>query len=156
MRELTTDEEELRSYRDPSLVKQNSEKWHEIRSIRLGASDAPKACGCSPYATPEQLLTAKREQCLGSRPSPTAAQQRGLANEDSIVEEFLQLYNQACRGPEEQVIAHQTGIWISPQHPHLAASPDRILTNEAGSVVALLVAVVLLGQPHSLLMHALV
>lgn len=144
LRQLNVDQEELKALRNPQLCPQGSEVWLDARKLRLGPSEVAQAIGCSPYGkTPKDLIAVKQSDCT---PQPTAAQQYGIRHEQEAVDEFLQLFNSTYQqlfrdtGDQhynQQVVAETTGVWISPDQPHLCASPDRILRFEDGCVMLL-------------------
>ena len=102
-------------------LSQNDDGWFAARKNRLTASDAAQALGLSPYGTAEQLVARK---CSSTRQPATAAQQRGLDAESRLVNQYIQAQQQATGAPWT---ALETGLWVHPEKPHLAASPDRIL-----------------------------
>ncbi len=71
---------------------QGSKEWHEYRSCRIGASDAPIIMGLSTYCTPSLLY--KRKKGLAPPQKPTFAMQKGTDLEPVVrkdVQDFFHL-----------------------------------------------------------------
>jgi hypothetical protein len=124
------------------LLVQGSPEWDGARLCRLTASVAAQAIGCLPFATADQLI---KRKCSSERPPPTEAQLRGIESEPHIVQEYLA--QQQIRGVS--FTEWTPGLFVHPQEPWLAASPDRVLQQADGSIR--LLEVKNLSQNHSAL-----
>ena len=133
LKQLCSDPVQLAQYRSPTVCPQRGQVWRGLRNDLLGASEAAQATGVCPYGkTPGDLIAAK---CSRAVAQPTAAQQRGIRNEQQAVDRFLQTYKSTFKSV---LSAKETGLWIYSGWPHLCASPDRLLLNSDGLCEALL------------------
>jgi YqaJ-like viral recombinase domain len=123
--ELAASHKELRE------ASQTSDLWRSGRRYRITASIVPHVLGVTnPYNKNSKSVV--EDKCrVGPSIPPSAAQARGLANEASIVAEFMAVMA-AAGSPVAR--ADETGLWVHPSSPWLAASPDRIITLENGQV----------------------
>lgn len=95
-------------------VEQGSQDWHDLRSIKIGASDAPIIMGDSPWTTKETLY--KRKMGLEGPQFVTQAMRRGIELEPEV----------RSMVSKEIGIELKPAVFVSDKHPWLMASVDGI------------------------------
>ena len=94
---------------------QGSKKWFEARKGKITASLAPALLGYVYFTPPDQAI----QIVLGNITiAENQHMARGIKLEPVAANAFVKIWN----GRVEE-----TGLWIHPQYPWLAASPDRLL-----------------------------
>lgn len=88
----------------------STEAWLRDRPLGLGASEAPKVLGLSPYGGPWSVWARK---CLPFEYSaPTAAQARGHREEARILEDYAHLTGHRVEGPLGEVVITGPRSWM--------------------------------------------
>ena len=94
------------------------ESWLRSRPKGLGASEAPKVLGLSPYGGPWSVWARK---CLPFEYSaPTATQQRGHREEARILEDYAALTGHRVEGPLGHLV-------ITGPRPWMRETPDSLI-----------------------------
>lgn len=103
--------------------------WHARRASAIGASEVAALFGLSPFGGPVDVFLAKitPPEHLAARPD-TPAQRRGHRLEAYLADEAAARFGWTLATAPGQ---------RHPVHGFLAASPDRLLLDEAGNVAAL-------------------
>lgn len=94
----------------------NDPAWIEARRTFIGASDAPAVLGISPWATPLDVWANKLN--VGEQFAGNLSTDMGHALEDLIAREWQ------ARNPGRFLVNSKRTV-RHPDHPHIAASPDR-------------------------------
>ncbi len=102
--------------------------WHEARRTFIGASDAPAVLGISPWATPLDVWASKLN--IGDQFQGNLSTDMGHALEDLIADKWAE-HHLGETGIEVGVINPKATI-RHPDHPHIAASVDREVTQDGG------------------------
>jgi putative phage-type endonuclease len=104
-------------------AKQNTPEWLRERGKYMGSSDAPAALGMSRWRDPVEVAREKKKTRTGDvHPQPeTDAQRRGHVLEPVVA----RLYELAT----DAVLSECDSV-VHPDHPWMAASPDRAVVND--------------------------
>ena len=105
-------EKETREQRD-------SLKWFQMRRFRLKASHFGEICRRKDTTRPDALVL----RLLGAngQQKDTTPMAWGRSNKSLALEQYKQ--TKLASGHENMVVT-QSGLWVSPDHPFLGASPD--------------------------------
>ncbi|XP_069109472.1 uncharacterized protein [Argopecten irradians] len=97
-----------------------SKEWHTLRIGRITASQMKSACTSSTETPAISTLNA----ICGNTSFSNKATQWGCDHEA----EALSTYKQKVTEIHENVSVKKCGLYLTPKHPHIGASPDAIVT----------------------------
>jgi len=105
----------------------HDERWHELRRAGVTASEIAVVMGLSPYDSPFNLYWAKLNDWRWGGNEYTGV---GSHLEDAIADWWV------AQGPDRYTM--HAGLYTHPERPWQLATPDRIVIDVWGKVVALL------------------
>ena len=101
-------------------------EWHERRKSGLGGSDAPVACGISPWRTPFQLYLEKRGE--GEAQPENEYMRWGKLVEPIIRQRYSDLTGMEVAVPKD--------LLVHPKYPWMIANPDGLLPDRVLEIKA--------------------
>lgn len=112
----------------PITADPNDPAWHEARRTFIGASDAPAVLGISPWATPLDVWADKLN--IGQRFEGNLSTDMGHALEELIADQWV--HHMWTEYGRECGVINPKATVRHPEHPHIAASVDREITEDGG------------------------
>lgn len=108
---------------------QGSPAWHQLRVCRITASDAPACTGsseCCNLAVMQQSKLAAYKQLLNGEAVTVACDNPNMAHGRQKEAHVADLWLQQLRFKDPHAKMLRTGLHVHPEHPYIAASPDRL------------------------------
>lgn len=124
---LAVTEAEICRIEKETREQRESLKWFQYRRFRITASFFGEICRRRDTTKPESLVL----RILGHNPQKdTAAMAWGKSNESIALDKYKQ---EKVTSGHEHIVVTSSGLWVSPQHPFLGASPDAAIYDPSES-----------------------